>query len=115
MPDALDTQSIGAGGVLGALLLASINYAMARWGGSAKPATPPVPVAPAPPVPTLPTPIGPAPASPHAPAVLGLLELLAVEAIRARFAGGEIPPAMRMAAPLLRQIADQLDPPPAPK
>ncbi len=64
----------------------------------------------------------PAPAQPAGPVVtptggdiLALAEQIGLQLLRARLAGGAIPPALKAAAPVLRQMLDQIDPPAAPK
>lgn len=69
------------------------------------PHTPDAPPAPTPPPAPVPVPVKPAP-------LLPILEQLGLELLRLRLAGGDVPPALKAAAPTLRQLLDQIDPAP---
>ena len=116
----IDVQAVGLGGVIGSLVLAAIQYGIARLSGLKSPVLPaPVPVPqPQLPAPTLPMPV-PVPQAPVPPLavpvavspILMLLEAVAVEYVRARFAGTELPPGLKAAMPALRNLLDVFDPP----
>lgn len=97
--ESLDTQTVGASGVLGAALMYLGQVAIARIWPRTTPSPAPI------------TPPGPAPTLTPAvrPTLSSLLEAVAVELLRASIAGGEVSPAIKAAAPVLRRLLDEID------